>query len=402
MSFLVVPPGPVSDQVEVELRARVPVGSDERAEMWLGGQRLDVRHDGRGLASAWASTAGLSGMVEARCEDERLTFEVVPSSTRAVPRFGAFWLDACGLNAYQRDREMTAEDVRAMVEGMHSLGASLVIFTYVELWGAFYYPSEIEFFDKDMGRTAQGAHHDFDVLGTVFEAADSLGMGVVVGLGRGGDTQLLWEFDSPDWDERNGFALDVGMRVADEVWSRYGHHRSFYGWYFTHEMNDLTKASAYYDPLAVHCRSKAAEKIVMVAPAGTPVIEPEALLRSQVDAFAYQDAVGAGYVPNVYTYDPEQRLAQLPEVYAFYRACHEGTGKHLWADVELWEMDGSAGYGNPYPPAWDRVRRQIELAARHVEFLTGYEFTGFVQPPAMGPQLTDQRAHLLYDGLASL
>jgi hypothetical protein len=185
------------------------------------------------------------------------------------------------------------------------------------------------------------------------------------------------------------------------LWERYGHHRSLYGWYLTHEMNDLGRASAYYDPVAAYCRSLSPDMPVMCAPAGTPIIDKEALRRSKVDIFAYQDSAGAGYVPYRYTYDPENRIRMLDQVFGSYRKLHEGTEKHLWADLEIWEMDGSAGYAKAYPPPFSRVKRQIETEAKYVEMLTAYEVLGFLEPPRSGWRLKDRRAAALYRDYAA-
>jgi hypothetical protein len=115
----------------------------------------------------------------------------------------------------------------------------------------------------------------------------------------------------------------------------------------------------------------------------------------QEDIFAYQDAVGTGYVPYEYTYDPERRLAVLDQVYADYERRHRGTRKHLWSDLEIWEMAGPK-YENAYPPPWGRVARQLAIESKHVEMVTAYEFLGFMEAPGSRLRLEDRRAEGLY------
>jgi hypothetical protein len=184
--------------------------------------------------------------------------------------------------------------------------------------------------------------------------------------------------------------------VAHELWQRYGAHRSFYGWYLTHEMNDLARASAYYDPIAEFCHGLAPEKPVLVAPAGTPVVTPELLASSAVDIFAYQDAVGTGYVPYKYTYRPENRIAMLDAIYEEYSAWHANTGKHFWSDLEIWQMDGSQGYGGSYPASFSRVKQQIDIECRYAEMLTGYAYHGFLQAPGASFEKPVAQAQELY------
>jgi hypothetical protein len=144
------------------------------------------------------------------------------------------------------------------------------------------------------------------------------------------------------------------------------------------------------------CHGFSPDKPVMVAPAGTPKIERATLEKSHVDIFCYQDAVGAGYVPYRNTYDPGKRLAQLDQVYSSYAKLHAGSGKHLWADVEIWEQAGPAESNPVYPAAFGRVREQLGHAARHTEMLTAYAINGLLEPPGLQSRLKDNRATRLF------
>jgi hypothetical protein len=132
-----------------------------------------------------------------------------------------------------------------------------------------------------------------------------------------------------------------------------------------------------------------------VAPDGSPKTSRETLEASHVDILAYQDAVGPGYVPYEYTWNPERRIASLQQVYSDYQGRHEGSRKHLWTDLEIWEMAGPT-YGNPYPAPWSRVARQLATESRHVEMVTAYEVLGFLEAPGSPVKLLDRRAEDLY------
>jgi hypothetical protein len=419
LRLTVIPPGVVTDKVRVEARAAIPnpTGAPREYQVEFYWDRPDDGHlierrtvvvapKERALVRAWCPTAGRAGERRLLCRvsgeegvrEAEWPVEVVASETRTTPTIQGVWLDPLALSdgVYPRAAAVTEADVRHSIDALHDLGVKLLIVTYVEYQGSFFYPSDVRFHDRDMKREAGGQMFAFDVVGTVLSQADRHGMRVILGLGRGGDSRLLWEFDQPDWDRRNEEALRIGRAVARELWERYGGHASFYGWYLTHEMNDLARAAAYYDPLADFCHELSPDTCVMVAPAGTPVITADALGQSRVDVFAYQDAVGAGYVPYRYTYDPEQRLAGLAEIFAGYRKLHEGSGKHLWADLEVWEMDGSAGYSGAYAAAFSRVKRQLEIECRAVDMITAYEGWGFLESPGSRAKLNDRRAAALF------
>ena len=408
-----VPPGPVAAGAAVEVRVAVPDGAAAGATRVVAIEPDGTEHDlaaERGddpqLLRTWWHPAGVGtarvrvGFDDGTTEEHEL--EVLDVAGPALPWFQGAWLDPFGVSGgYGFTRTPGAEDARAMITAMAAVGIRMVVVTYVEYLGTFAYPSDIEFFDHDVGRVASGSVFDFDLVEAVLDQADREGMHVFLGLGRSGDTHLLWEFDDARWDGRNATAIDIATRVADELWRRYGQHPSLYGWYLTHEMNDLARASAYYDPVCAHVAGLAPGAPVLVAPAGTPIVDRDALARSRVDIFAYQDAVGAGYVPNVYTYDPRRRIETLDEIYAGYRAAHRDSGKHLWADLEIWEMDGSVGYTGAYPPSWERVAEQLKIAARHVDLVTAYEWSGFMDHPGSANPRTDPRALELYTRYAA-
>lgn len=414
--FTMVPGCAVSDRTRVEMRLGVPADEDLRVEIWVAGRtvladKVLATGPGKRLVRAWWPTAGQRGRCEVRWRvaGERTTasgsrfFEVVPSETVGLRRFGGVWVEPGAVVTASgatnpRDIEAFA---RRSVDAMHAAGIGFVIIAYVEAGGTWYTPVRVEYGDREgrgtavplpggVGRT-DGAP---DVVGAILRQASRRGMGVFMGMSRGGDMHLLWEYDKPDWQERNRVALRIGRELATRLHERYGHEESFTGWYLTHEANDLAKASAYYDPIAEHCRSLGPERAVMVAPAGTPLGSRSVIESSLVDIFAWQDAVGSGYVPFVNTWNPERRMAMLPEIFARYASWHAGGDKHCWSDLEVWEMDGKSGYANPYPPAFSRVRRQIEEEACWVPVLTAYAWHGYMHPSGSAGNV-DPRAEAL-------
>ncbi len=419
--LLCVPADTVTESTRVELRLGLRNDSDSAnayrvcfyrdrldAAHRIATKRVEIGAGAKALVQAWWPAGGQAGrhtilwtLSNSHIRQHgHVSLLVMHCRTRAIPAFQAGWIDPGALTGYPRKQAVTPADLRRMVEDMRRLGMRTVIVTYVEADG-FFYPSGIAFMDRDQGRRVHGMISSFDVVGTILNAADRLGMHVFLGLGRGGDTPLLWQFDSPGWDERNQAAITQSKQVAGELYARYGRHRSLYGWYLTHEMDDLARASAYYNPVADYCHSLAPEMPVLAAPAGTPILDAQILQASHVDIFAYQDAVGSGYTPGRNTYHPEMRMAALDKLYSQYRQWHAGTDKHLWADLEIWEMDGSHGYSHSYPPSFKRVARQIALEAPFVEQLTAYEYTGFMESPRIRAKLRDRRAAALYRDYAA-
>jgi len=409
-SMSVVVPGPVTDltRVETKISIRNPSSQSQSyaleiyRESSLGTETITTTNvivpaEGQSLHSEWVATGGHAGANTIKYRVTPTTgpqltgessFKVVASSTRAVPTISTAWIDPGVVlpGILFSTRPVTAQDVRNSIDAAHDVGVETLIITYSEYilnnWGTFY-PSQ---------------HHSsiasFDVVGTILNQASRNGQKVFVGLGRGDDLYLTFDgFDDPN---RITTALNHGTQLSTELWDLYGHEPSFFGWYLTHETNDIQQASdAYYNPMTDILRKFEADKPVLISPAGTPIISPSILADSHVDIFAYQDAVGPGYVPYVYTYDPQQRIDTLDEVYGAYQAAHAGVDKHLWTNLESWQMNGPT-YSNPFPADFSRLLQQIEIEKNYVDVITSYEWLGFLEHPDTTVHLGGQKAKDLY------
>src|SRR5690606_34656830 len=105
-------------------------------------------------------------------------------------------------------------------------------------------------------------------------------------------------------------------------WNLYGHYPSFYGWYISHEANDIAKANRYYNEVADFMREFSPDKAIMISPSGTPILSPEIISDSRYEMFVYQDAVGSGYIPYENTWNPFRRIEMLEDVYTHYAEMH--------------------------------------------------------------------------------
>ncbi len=314
------------------------------------------------------------------------------------PRIASAFLDpgAFVQGLYPAKRPVTDVDVRAKINAMHELGIETIIITYVEYisnkWGAVY-PSSLPELSKYANPLG------FDLVETVLDEADKNGMAVMLGIGRGSDPSLT--YDGCENLARLKAAQSLAERVAKELHSRYVvRHACFAGWYLTLECRNIRYASPYYDYVSDVCHTLTPGKPVMIAPDGSPVGDAEVIAASHVDIFAYQDAVGAGFVAGPaehYSYDPEKRLAILSNAFRKYASWHaRNPDKQIWADVEIWQMDGPE-YAQAYPADWSRVRRQIDAVAKHVSQIVLYECGGFLESPKSEVELGGPRAVRLFE-----
>lgn len=407
ISMTVVAPDWVTDLTRVEARVALRNPSalpasyqvDLFLDSTLGTQRLatenfTVAPGEQQLYSTWFSTAGLAGDAQVRYQATpadgaplvgQHPMQIVASDTRAVPLITAAWIDPGAVvpGVYPKTRAVTSQDVRDSVDAAHSVGVDTLIITYSEYllngWGAFYASPSLP-----------GSPAGFDVVGTVLNQASQNGQRVFVGLGRGDDLLLTWNGFSDA--QRNAAALAHGTTMANELWELYSDEPSFYGWYLTHEANEIGPASSsFYNPMVDVLRQFEADKPVVISPAGTPIISNQILDSSNVDVFAYQDAVGSGYVPYVNTFDPQERIDTLDAVFGAYQSTHATVNKHLWANLENWQMDGPV-YGNAYPADFSRILQQLEIEKNYVDIISSYEWLGFMEHPDSTVVLGGQRA----------
>jgi hypothetical protein len=414
----VVPPGPVTDHTEVEVRVAVRnrTSRAERIDVVVSVDTaagtshpvsetsVEVPAQGQQLVSVRFGAAKFVGNNQIRCRasaganfdsSDEWPLQVIASKTRALPLLQFGWIDPGAVPAMpaakgSKQDIIGEKELRNLIDRYRDIGIHGLIITYPEYicsGGGAYYPSRI------LAEYPQLSA--FDIVGTILNQASKNGQHVFVGVGRGTDELLTWTgFDD---SRRIKAALDLSMKIAIELWSLYGHEPSFYGWYLTHEANDIDRASrAYYNPMVDFLHSFETDKPVLVSPAGTPVLSPEILANSKVDIFAYQDAVGSGYVPYENTFDPQRRIDMLDKVYAAYATAHRNSGKHLWANLEIWQMDGPE-YANAHPANFKRVRAQLEIAQRYVDVVTAYQLIGYMDPSTTHPAVGGERALSLFD-----
>jgi hypothetical protein len=405
-SVSVIPPVPVSEKVEIEVRIAVrnfaavaeqyqvciSVEPEKGVSSEVSNVQIQVQGNGQNSTKLKFPSARFVGKSQIRCvvasangmkSEYEWPLTVIASDTRAVPLLQIGWIDPGAVPA-----GMVENDLRKIIDRYRDLGVRAFIITYPDYTysgGGPYYPSQL---------LSEHPHQaPFDIVGTILNQASKNDQRVFVGIGWGKDLLLTW--DGFDDEARKQAAFTHGIKTATELWTLYRREPSFYGWYLTHEANDIAQASrAYYDRMSDFLRTFEADKPVLISPAGTPIISEEILSKSKVDIFAYQDAVGAGYVPFKNTYDPDQRIKMLDDVYRKYAEAHRRSGKHLWANLEIWQMDGPE-YKDAYPPNGDRVLRQLEIESRHVDVVTTYQLIGYMNPP--GSATTDKRAFDLFE-----
>jgi hypothetical protein len=226
-------------------------------------------------------------------------------------------------------------------------------------------------------------------LEAVLAAADKYKIKFFVGAGFYGN----WESDKVITDP---VAQKKRLQSLGELTSLYGHHPSFYGWYWP----DEAEINPYYTPefikyvntLSHEARQLKPQAKIMIAPYGTRIVTPDdkyvrQLDEMDVDIVAYQDEVGV-------------RKSKVTETSAFYqglRKAHDRSQKaRIWADVEIFEFESEVYNSALMPALFSRVLRQLEAVSPWVDQILVYQYQGMMNKPGSAAFAGCQASTRLY------
>ncbi len=400
ISLTLIPPSPVTDHIMLDIRAAVH-NSSATARTVAVAVYLDkenpaheLHHEALAIAPGSAqgvtfrwSTQGNAGrhrvLVVARAGAKTTRAQqpvvILPSLAPSTRRLGGAWVDL-----YHHDEaegkpfnadlaRMTAAQWRELVRAMHAVDQDILVITmlfqnfthrgrhHIETegyHGRAYYPSKL--FPDRMPIACP------DPLEAILSEADRLGMHVLPGVG----VYAFFDYGpgSLRWHEQ----------VADELWQRYGHHRSFYGWYVSEEKDgslgnaeERREVVEFFREFRAHVRRLAANKPVMLA----------------VNCFHLRGAAAAygELLPHVDILCPFgfQRMPAGDltgeEAATRLQSWCDQAGCHLWLDVESFVFrNGGALHPRPIAGLVNDLTRFPSF-----EKTLHYQFPGLMSGPGM-------------------
>lgn len=211
-------------------------------------------------------------------------------------------------------------------------------------------------------------------LDAVLSASDKYGIKFFIGGGFYGSWTSSDLISDPATAKRR-------LQAIEELTNLYGHHPSFYGWYWPHEASINRYYSGEFIQYVNGCsrlvRQLTPKAQILIAPFGTRKAVPDDVYVRQLDAMdvdivAYQDEVGV-------------RKSKVTETAAFFeglRKAHDRAQKaKIWADIELFDFQGDV-YRSPLMPApFSRVLRQMEAVSPWVDKILVYQYQGMMNKP---------------------
>jgi len=278
----------------------------------------------------------------------------------------------------------TAEQWEDKIREIAACGMRYLVLFDVAAYDQTFYPSELR---------PQFRLGCDDPLETVLTAADKHDLMFFVANDFFGNWRDSLEMMSDDDVHR------LRVKAMHELVSKYGRHKSFYGWYYPNE----TGIREHYEDLYIHYVNRCSAEARKLTPQGKILIAPygtrnisfddrylDQLHRLDVDYIAYQDEVGV----------QKTQVEELPAIFENLRKIHEKAGRSkLWADVEIFAFSGEAYTSNPGPAPSERVIKQLEAVAPFVEKILIYEYIGLLNRPGSKSFAGNPESTQLYQDL---
>ncbi len=186
------------------------------------------------------------------------------------------------------------------------------------------------------------------------------------------------------------------FQAMEELVKKFGHHKSFYGWYWASE----AYIDRYYGERFINyanessalARSLMPKSKVLIAPFGTRVCIPDDKYAKQlelldVDIVAYQDEVG------VQKTKPEESVA----IFEGLRKVHDKVPQRaLWADMEAFRFDGPVAWSPLLPAPFERLIKQMEAISPYVDNILIYQYQGLFNKPGTSAYAGAEGSEKLY------
>lgn len=279
-------------------------------------------------------------------------------------------------------QSFTAEDWYQKIKEIREFGIEYLVLLEVADNGKAFYPSAL---------APQIKYLCEDPLEVVLAAADEFGIKFFIGNDFWGD-----------WRNQKKLFTDATIgrqreESMEEIVAKYGHHKSFYGWYFPNESYLLP----YFDEIFVTYLNKIAKKARALMPHCVNLIAPynikgekasedkfvKQLERMDVDIIAYQDGVGVNGC----------KVGEAGRYFEHLYKAHQKAGRsRIWADMEVFYFEDQTK-GALCPADFSRVIKQMEDISPFVERIAIYQYTGIINKPGSKAPVGPPGATKLYE-----
>ena len=221
-----------------------------------------------------------------------------------------------------------------------------------------------------------------DLVEMFLTLADKYGMAFYFGM-----------YDSGKYWQEGLFRreIDLNLKLIDEVWARYGHHKSFQGWYLSQEISRRTKnMSRIYAEVGRHAKAVSGGLKTMISPyihgiKTDQVMAGDKALSVEEHRREWNEILGnvAGAVDILAFQDGQVDYHELYDYLVVNKALADKYGMQCWTNAESFDRDMPIKF---LPIKFDKLRMKLEAAMR-----AGYDkghhirIFAFHEPPVCIP-----------------
>lgn len=261
--------------------------------------------------------------------------------------------------------KFSGEDWRQKIREIAEIQMEYIVVMATALYDKCYFKSKVFPF-ADMPCS--------DPIEEILDEADKCNVKVFLGNGFYGDwTKASYNIKSKE-------VIDRSFRAMEELTALYGHHKSFYGWYFPDETCIILKFSKdfvkYVNLCSAECHKLTPQKKTLIAPYGTNLALAngayvKTLSELDVDFIAYQDEVGV----------KKTKVQRTEKIFERLKKAHDKAGRaQLWADIELFDFEGMVYKSALVPAKFERIEKQLINAAPYCDKILSYQYLGIMNP----------------------
>lgn len=220
-----------------------------------------------------------------------------------------------------------------------------------------------------------------DLVEMYLELAEKYGMTFYFGL-----------YDSGHyWDTGNlSQEIDSNRFVIDEVYQRYGHYKSFGGWYLSMEISRRTKGAAgAFKTLGLQCKEVSNGLPTLIS----PWIDGKKAVMAASSQLTKEDAVSlrehekewseifdeiSGAVDAVAFQDGHIDFHELPDFFEVNKKMADKYGLQCWTNAESFDRDMPIKF---LPVKFEKLKLKLEAAGKAgYEKAITFEFSHFMSP----------------------
>ena len=268
---------------------------------------------------------------------------------------------------WDRDlRHFTADQWREKIREISETGMEYLVMMNVAAQGYAFYDTELA------PKFQMGCE---DPIETVLAAADEFGIKFFV-------SNDFWstDFDAVKMMTDKELARKRA-KCMEEIFGKYGHHKSFYGWYYPNESWLEPYFGDYVIPYVNECtqiaKSLNANCVNIIAPYNIKAEKCDDTFVKQleqlnVDIVAYQDGVGVGAT----------KLGEASRYFEnLYKAHQKAARSRIWADMELFYFEQTTHGSLISADFNERIIRQMEDISPFVDKILVYQYLGIMNKP---------------------